>query len=110
MPRRTLSTGVGAWGARPARQCGMRWEDLVWTRERAEREGVSRARLTGGTEFVRVVRGRYLEAGWARDVRARSAAALSLFPRACMSHWTALELAGLPVPAHGRDLRPCTCW
>ncbi|MFC3689443.1 DUF559 domain-containing protein [Aquipuribacter hungaricus] len=76
----------------------MRWDDLVWTRERALREGVPRERLTG-PEFVRVVRGRYLEAVWADDLRARCAAVLdATTPGACLSHWTALGLRGLPVP------------
>lgn len=78
---------------------GVRWEELVWTRERAEREGVPRERLTGGEEFVRVVRGRYLEAAWAHDLRARCAAVLDAAPAgACISHWTALRLHRLPVP------------
>ncbi len=77
----------------------MGWEQLVWTRERARREGVSRERLTRSGEFVRVVRDRYLELAWADDLRARGAAVISAVPpRSRLSHSTALELAGLPVP------------
>lgn len=75
----------------------------MWTRARARQEGVSLARLTGGVEFVRVVRGVYLEAVWADDLGARCAAVLSVVPGGCASHWTALELHGLPVPASAHE-------
>jgi hypothetical protein len=77
--------------------------DRVWTRERARREGVSARRLTGGEEFVRVVPGHYLEACWADDLLSRCACVVTAEPRAVISHWTALRLRGVPVPAAERD-------
>lgn len=51
-----------------------------------------------GPGVVRVVRGAYVEAAWAEDLRVRCAAVLSVWPSACLSHWTALSLLGLPSP------------
>ncbi len=59
--------------------------------------------LTGGVEFVRVVRGRYVEACWADDLRTRCAAVCDAVPAGVVSHWTALQLAGLPVPTAEED-------
>lgn len=70
----------------------------VWTRERAHREGVSVARLTGGVEFVRVVPGAYVEACWADDLPTRCAAVLTRAPHAVLSHWTSMQVQGLPAP------------
>lgn len=76
----------------------------VWTRERARREGISVARLTGGEEFTRVVPGAYVETCWARDLPTRCAAALTSAPHAVLSHWTALQVQGLPGPLRRPDL------
>ena len=78
-------------------------EERVWTRDRARREGVSRARLVGGLEFVRVVPGAYLEACWAEDHLSRCAAVAHAAPGGLLSHWSALSAHGLPVPA-GQDV------
>ena len=74
-------------------------DERVWTRERARREGVSVARLTGGRELVRVVPGVYLEACWAGDHLSRCAAVTHAAPAGLISHWSALLAHGLPVPA-----------
>ena len=79
-------------------------QDRVWTRARARREGVSRGRLTGGSEFVRVVPGAYLEACGADDPLSRAAAVLHAAPAAVLSHGTTLLAHGLPVPVAGADL------
>ncbi|MFC5381489.1 endonuclease domain-containing protein [Aquipuribacter nitratireducens] len=76
--------------------------DRVWTHERARHEGLSRRRLTAGREFVRVVTGHYVEACWAEHLPTRCAAAVAAVPGSVVSHWTALELAGLPVPTDRR--------
>lgn len=76
----------------------------VWTRERARREGVSVARLTVGEEFTRVVPGAYVETCWAEDLPTRCAAVLTRAPHGVLSHWTALQVHGLPGPVRRPDL------
>ena len=76
-------------------------DERVWTRERARREGVSVARLTGGRELVRVVPGVYLEACWAGDHLSRCAAVTHAAPAGLISHRSGslhrFVVDGLPV-------------
>jgi very-short-patch-repair endonuclease len=77
--------------------------DRIWTRERARREGVSRGRLTAGQEFVRVLPGYYVKACWGDDLLTRCAVVTRAVPGSVVSHWTALQLARLPVPLTSDD-------
>lgn len=73
-------------------------DDRVWSRARADANGIPWDRRRGRL-LTPVTRGRYVHIDDFGDRDSRLAAVLDAVPAAALSHWTAADVWGAPVPS-----------